>query len=305
VELRDKTWAPIIIIAISILAGLLLVLILRSGGVGLFKQAGDEEFRLKTVEVPVDQERDVQSASEDPTGYNLSHKVAGYYRWIVFFVYWALASMTFTIFLRLIYFLYRFIGTGKHYPKRDEIAGFKPGVSGGSSEMEVWDDFASQVAKKDDLHFWSTLSDALASTTSRKERRFDLIFYHFKRGVERLANDLAPTTLYHTLASASPAVGFFGTLLGMLYIFGAGDTSTTRLASTPTFAVGLRVAIVTSLWGLFNLTLAVTFEFIINFASNRRTEAASDRAKSLIEVYENLALPAATAAGKERDDGQE
>lgn len=289
-----RPWALAALILIAFLAGIIVVYELREGGRKLFLEsqdpeitqtANDEDWYVKKDSVAI-RPGDAKPASVDPAGFRLAVWVRGQYRYIVAIVYWVLCSMTLMVLLRLFQFGYRFVGAKKFYPDKEDVGRFSSSKTDKKEILHEFREWVDERQKENKSHLWGIMQRTLATSAIMKDFRTDLIYTYFKREVDTVMEDILPKRLHETVAAASPAVGFFGTLLGMLYIFSTGDIPKGHLASTPEFAVGLRVAIITSLWGLMNLTIAVSVNYFINFIADRRSGRMIDVAADVIEDLE-------------------
>ena len=67
--------------------------------------------------------------------------------------------------------------------------------------------------------------------------RVDHLYLHLRNRIDRITENMDEMSLYDSIATASPAAGFFGTLTGFLYIFSQGQ-SAANLSQSLEFASG-------------------------------------------------------------------
>ncbi len=194
-------------------------------------------------------------AKTDPIGFDLSNFVHDNYATVVTVVYFILTALTLAIIARFIAFLLITFKRGKYYPSDKELESFL------SDKFLNWREFYKHVAEK--RHhgnaFWKVLKQS--STVINESKKYDHLYLHMRNRFDKVIENINDTAMYESISTASPAAGFFGTLIGLLFIFTQSENGISQLTSSPMFAVGLKVAIITSLWGLLNLGAAIMFSY--------------------------------------------
>jgi biopolymer transport protein ExbB/TolQ len=166
------------------------------------------------------------------------------------------------------------------------------------SVFDVVSSWVSKHRKKDRPFFWGILEDAFEGSAQERDRRTYLIFPQFAEGSETLMEKILPRRLNDVVIAISPAIGFFGTLLGLIFIFSSTSVAKAHLASSPEFAVGLRVAVLTSLWGLLNLVLAATSNYVSEFMTDHRIGEMKARARQIVDELETATRVESAAGNK-------
>jgi len=225
----------------------------------------------------------IESAKVDPAGFTLSLYVTKYYSLIIFLIYWILASLSVLIGARTLTFLWT------NWRRRSSVEQ----INGDILRLDLGNEDlmanlrviveAKAREPKGETDFWSIWRDITTIPIFTKQDRSDLIEPYFLDRFRRVMDELAPTRIPNLVSSLSPAIGFLGTLLGLLFVFtNAGGSESEQLANSPQFSTGLKVAVLTSIWGLTNLTISELLRF---HASN-----AVSRLKTNIQSCNNLLL---------------
>jgi len=275
-----------VIIIVSVLLGIITVFALRMKTESIFSTELQSEFDFTNRSLPVTiTQADTTTAGVDPAGYTLSNIVHRFYPLLVRATYCMLAALTFALFLRALHFFHWFYFRSRSNLSDDSLRGAMKHLKG-----KPWAEFRKKLQtlaeESGGSVFWNILRDAVSTSAVSKEKRYDLLYSYFKRGLEEKWEDNGPKRILDTVAAISPAVGFFGTLLGMLFIFSSAEGAVGRLADTPEFSVGLKVAITTSLWGLFNLTTAVIVQYFAQFFINGRDKRLKVGARHVIALVD-------------------
>jgi biopolymer transport protein ExbB/TolQ len=206
-------------------------------------------------------------AKTDPVGFDLSNFVHDNYRAVVTVVYFILTALTLAVIARFIAFLLITVKRSKYYPTDKELEEFL------DHDISTWNKFYNKVTEKrhHGCAFWKVLKQS--ATVINDSRNYDHLYLHMRNRFDKVVENINEVSLYESISSASPAAGFFGTLIGLLFIFTQSENGIAALTSSPMFAVGLKVAIITSLWGLLNLGAAIMFSYF----TRKVTESIFDR----------------------------
>jgi biopolymer transport protein ExbB/TolQ len=194
-------------------------------------------------------------ALTDPVGFDLSIFVREHYRAIVGAVYFILTALTLAVIARFIAFLIITVKRNKYYPSDSELERFL------EENPSNWKEFYDKVSamRHYGTAFWKVLKQS--STVINESKKYDHLYLHMRNRFDKVIENINETVLYDSITSVSPAAGFFGTLIGLLYIFTQSENGIANLTGSPAFSIGLKVAIITSLWGLLNLGVAVLFSY--------------------------------------------
>lgn len=227
-------------------------------------------------------------AQTDPVGFDLSNYLQANYDSIVLVIYFLLAALTLAAVARFLTFLGFSFYRGKYYP--DDVAlefflGQKP---------DTWKAFFELVQSQNHRKsvFWRILKDSTMVTNA--SGRYDHLYLHFRNRIDRVTDALNETALYESIATASPAAGFFGTLVGLLFIFSQSQEYLSNISQSPAFAIGMKVAIITSLWGLFNLGVSIVCSYFTRKVVAQIHQQMVVRAVVVCEVVESLQIPQKT-----------
>jgi biopolymer transport protein ExbB/TolQ len=226
-----------------------------------------------------------EAARVDPVGFNLANYMHAHYGTIVIVVYYLLGALAIAAVARFAVFLISSSDRSRFYPNDASLEEFL------LKRFENWKDFAEAVMAKNHLRsrFWRILKDSVMVTES--SGRYDHLYLHLRNRIDTITDHLNEATLYESIATVSPAAGFFGTLVGLLYIFSSSNSGMAGLSESPAFAVGMKVAIITSLWGLFNLGMSVIFAFITKRIIGRIHEQMVVRGVIVCEIAESVSTP--------------
>ncbi|MBU1317561.1 MAG: hypothetical protein KKG33_05565 [candidate division Zixibacteria bacterium] len=237
------------------------------------------------AEMKADLEANEEAVHIDPSSFFLSSTVQSSYKLLISIGYFLLALMTIMMFLRFGLFVGRYtLGRPKFYPKDVELSRLLEGKDNGLTWLDLQQLVFEQAKDPQPLHIWRIMGESISSSTVSAGERTDVLLSYTKRAIDRLMMDIGPQRLYDAVAAASPAVGFTGTLLGLLYIFSSSSQlQYGSMGGDAAFNVGLRIAIVTSLWGLANLTLAVLLDYFTGFLTDKKAAEMENLAKSLVE----------------------
>ncbi|MBU1318244.1 MAG: MotA/TolQ/ExbB proton channel family protein [candidate division Zixibacteria bacterium] len=224
-------------------------------------------------------------AKTDPVGFDLANYMQANYDKIVLVVYFLLAALTLSTLARFLTFLAMSIRRKKYYPD-DVSLGFFLG-----HKPQTWQEFYDSVLNQDHRksRFWRILKDSIKVTNA--SGRYDHLYLHFRNRIDRISEYLNETSLYESIASASPAAGFFGTLVGLLFIFSQSQGYMSSISQSPAFSIGMKVAIITSLWGLFNLGLSIVCSYFTKRVASQIHQQMVVRAVAVCEVVESLKSP--------------
>jgi len=240
-------------------------------------QEGSKEYqKLKAYE---------EVAKTDPVGFDLSIFVRENYPTIVSVVYFILTALTLAVIARFIAFLILTVKRNKYYPSDRELEKFL------DDHPTNWKDFYSRVSgmRHYGNAFWKVLKQS--STVINESRKYDHLYLHMRNRFDKVIDNINETTLYDSITSVSPAAGFFGTLIGLLYIFTQSENGIASLTGSPQFAVGLKVAIITSLWGLLNLGVAILFSYFTRKIAESIYDRMILKAFAICNRVEKFAMP--------------
>jgi len=218
----------------------------------------------------------------DPVGFDLANYMQANYDKIVIVIYFVLAALALAAVARFIMFLVTTSKREQYYPDNQAVDYFV------SHEVHSWEEFYSLALAQEHSKskFWRILRDS--AMVSNASGRYDHMYLHFRNRIDRITEYLNEMTLYDSIATASPAAGFFGTLVGLLFIFSQAQGSMAGLSSSPQFAIGMKVAIITSLWGLFNMGLAILSSYFTRRIVDQIHHQMVVRAVAVCEVVESL-----------------
>jgi biopolymer transport protein ExbB/TolQ len=222
------------------------------------------------------------AARVDPVGFNLANYMQAHYGTVVIVIYGLLGALCIAAVARFIVFLMKSFDRRRFYPDIQNLTIFLTG------RMTTWEDFSSTVMAQDHLRsrFWRILKDSVKVTES--SGRYDHLYLHLRNRIDRITEYMNETSLYESIATASPAAGFFGTLVGLLFIFSNSPGGMSSLSESPAFSVGMKVAIITSLWGLFNLGIAIIFGYFTKRISEGIHEQMIVRGVIVCEAAESV-----------------
>lgn len=194
-------------------------------------------------------------AKTDPIGFDLSNFVHDNYQIIVTSVYFILTALTLAVVARFITFLLITVKRNKYYPSDKDLEEFL------ADEPHSWEQFYAKVTamRHFGCAFWRVLKQS--TTVINESKKYDHLYLHMRNRFDKVSENISETSLYESISTASPAAGFFGTLIGLLFIFTQSENGIASLTSSPLFAVGLKVAVITSLWGLLILGVAIMFSY--------------------------------------------
>jgi biopolymer transport protein ExbB/TolQ len=206
-------------------------------------------------------------AKTDPIGFDLSNFVHDNYRAVVTVVYFILTSLTLAVVARFVAFLLITVKRSKYYPTDKELEEFL------EDDIDNWSKFYQKVSgmRHYGCAFWKVLKQS--ATVINDSKKYDHLYLHMRNRFDKVVENINEVSLYESISTASPAAGFFGTLIGLLFIFTQSENGIAALTNSPMFAVGLKVAIITSLWGLLNLGAAIMFSYF----TRKVTESIFDR----------------------------
>lgn len=222
------------------------------------------------------------AARVDPVGFSLANYMHANYGTIVLVVYYVLGALALAAIARFVIFLITSFDRRRFYPDNVSLQFFM------KREPRTWEEFSETVMAQDHLRsrFWRILRDSVMVTEA--SGRYDHLYLHLRNRIDRITEYLNETTLYESVATASPAAGFFGTLVGLLYIFSSSEAGIAGLSESPAFAVGMKVAIITSLWGLFNLGLSIICGYFTRRVVSRIHEQMVVRGVIVCEAAESI-----------------
>ncbi len=225
-----------------------------------------------------------ETVSTDPVGFDLANYMQAKYPTVVLLTYFVLAALALAAVVRFAMFMVFSAKREQYYPSDESLDHFL------KQKFETWDDFCqyAQVQDHRKSRFWRVLKDSVMVTNA--SGRFDHLYLHLRNRIDRITESMDEMSLYDSIATASPAAGFFGTLIGFLYIFSQGQ-SAANLSQSLEFAVGLKVAIITSLWGLLNLGLAIGATYFSRRVIDQIHEQMVVRAVAVCEIVESLRIP--------------
>lgn len=231
-------------------------------------------------------------AKTDPVGFDLANYMQANYDKIVLVVYFLLAALTIATVARFLTFFIRSFKRSRYYPDNTSLQYFL------SHNPSTWDDFYEAAMSQNyrTSRFWRILRDSVMVTNA--SRRYDHLYLHFRNRIDRVSDTLSETSLYDSIATASPAAGFFGTLVGLLFVFSQAQGYAGGMSQSPAFSIGMKVAIITSLWGLFNLGLAIVCSHFTRKITNKIHQQMVTRAVAICEVVESLKIPQAVTETK-------
>ncbi len=221
----------------------------------------------------------------DPVGFDLANYMQANYEKIVLVIYFVLAALALATLARFILFLVTTSKREQYYPDDRAIDYFV------NHDVHTWQEFYHLATAQNHRNskFWRILRDS--AMVSNASGRYDHLYLHFRNRIDRITEYLDEMTLYDSIATASPAAGFFGTLVGLLFIFSQAQGAVAGLSSTPTFAIGMKVAIITSLWGLFNMGLAILTSYFTRRIVAQIHHQMVVRAVAVCEMVESLNIP--------------
>ncbi len=200
-----------------------------------------------------------KAAKTDQIGYGISNLIYHRYSAIITMVYGILTILTLLLF-RELYKTYGHLWSRRYVPKPDELNEFKKKFEKGTDWSFYYATVVNYGIKNGDNEFWRNLMESASIVDT--SRRYDYLYMHVRSRIDEKIQKLGDMPLYDMIATGSPAAGFFGTLLGLIYIFTQSDINISSLAGSYQFWVGLKVAVITSLWGLLNLGLSVFFSYL-------------------------------------------
>jgi biopolymer transport protein ExbB/TolQ len=226
----------------------------------------------------------IQSVRTDPVGFDLANYMQAKYSTIVLLTYFVLAALGIAVMVRLVIFLVLTSKRQQYYPDDPALERFL------HQDFSSWDEFYRAVQAQDhrQSRFWRILKDSAMVTNA--SGRFDHLYLHFRNRIDRITESMDEMSMYDSIATASPAAGFFGTLIGFLYIFSQGQ-SAAHLSQSIEFAIGLKVALITSLWGLVNLGMAIGAAYFSRRVIDQIHHQMVVRAVAVCEMVESLKLP--------------
>jgi len=222
------------------------------------------------------------AARVDPVGFSLANYMQANYSTIVLVVYYVLGALALAAIARFIVFLITSLDRRRFYPDDSGLQVFV------DRRPKTWAEFSETVMAQDYLksRFWRIVRDSVMVTEA--SGKYDHLYLHLRNRIDRITEYLNETTLYESVATASPAAGFFGTLVGLLYIFASSETGIAGLSESPAFSVGMKVAIITSLWGLFNLGLSIVCGYFTRRVVSRIHEQMVVRGVIVCEAAESI-----------------
>lgn len=226
-----------------------------------------------------------ENARVDPVGFSLANYMQAHYSQIVLVIYFVLGALAVAVVVRFLIFLITSLDRRRFYPDDVRLQFFTEG------KMKTWKDFSEAVMAQDHLksRFWRILKDSVLVTDA--SGRYDHLYLHLRNRIDRVTDYLNETALYESIATASPAAGFFGTLVGLLFIFSSSQGGMAGLSESPAFSVGMKVAIITSLWGLFNLGLAIVCGYFTRRIAEQIHQQMVLRGVIVCEVAESISVP--------------
>ncbi len=231
------------------------------------------------------QRRDfAETTSTDPVGFDLANYMEAKYPTIVLLTYFVLAALGLAAVVSLAIFVVFTAKREKYYPSDASLDHFL------KQKFQSWEEFCEYVQAQDHRksRFWRVLKDSVMVTNA--SGRLDHLYLHLRNRIDRITEAMDEMSLYDSIATASPAAGFFGTLIGFLFIFSQGQ-SAANLSQSLEFAVGLKVAIITSLWGLVNLGVAIGATYFSRRIVDQIHGQMVVRAVAVCEVVESFAVP--------------
>ena len=229
----------------------------------------------------VDREGFAETTGTDPVGFDLANYLEAKYPTIVLLTYFVLAALGIAVLVRFTLFMLFSTKRDQYYPNDASLDHFL------KQKFVSWEEFCQYVQAQDHLNsrFWRILKDSAMVTSA--SGRVDHLYLHLRNRIDRITENMDEMSLYDSIATASPAAGFFGTLIGFLFIFSQGQ-SAANLSQSLEFAVGLKVAIITSLWGLLNLGLAIAATYFSRRVINQIHDQMVVRAVAVCEIVESL-----------------
>ena len=224
-----------------------------------------------------------ETTGTDPVGFDLANYMQAKYPTIVLLTYFVLAALALAVVVRFALFFLFSTKRDQYYPNNVELDHFL------SQKFTTWDEFCRYTQTRDHRksRFWRVLKDSVMVTDA--SGRVDHLYLHLRNRIDRITENMDEMSLYDSIATASPAAGFFGTLIGFLYIFSQGQ-SAANLSQSLEFAVGLKVAIITSLWGLLNLGMAIGATYFSRRIIDQIHDQMVVRAVAVCEVVETLRI---------------
>jgi biopolymer transport protein ExbB/TolQ len=231
-----------------------------SSGAGLlaerFQQYAAETFARYDRQTAEDFEK---AAKTDKIGYGISNLIYDKYTLIITIVYGILAILSLLL-LRELYKTFSHLRANRQVPKPGELIEFRKKFEKGTDWTFYYETVVNYGVKNGNKEFWRNLMESASIVDTSK--RYDYLYMHLRSRIDEKVQKLGDMPLYDMIATGSPAAGFFGTLLGLIYIFTQSDINISSLAGSYQFWVGLKVAVITSLWGLLNLGLSVFFSYL-------------------------------------------
>ena len=204
-----------------------------------------------------------QVAKTDPIGFDLANFVHENYHTVVTVVYFILTALTLATVARFIAFILITMNRKKYYPSDKTLEKFV------KDRPRNWNQFYIKV--KDMRHFgcafWKVLKQSASVINDSK--KYDHLYLHMRNRFDKVIENINETSLYDSISTTSPAAGFFGTLIGLLFIFTQSENGVSGLTNSPEFAVGMKVAVISSLWGLLNLGAAILFSYFTRQITER------------------------------------
>lgn len=239
-----------------------------------------------------------ETTGTDPVGFDLANYMEAKYPTIVLLTYFTLAALGLAAVVRFVIFLIFTSRREQYYPADSSLDQLI------NQRFQSWEEFSRYVEAQDHRasRFWRVLKDSVMVTNS--SGRLDHLYLHLRNRIDRITESLDEMSLYDSIATASPAAGFFGTLIGFLFIFSQGQ-SAANLSQSMEFAVGLKVAIITSLWGLLNLGVAIAATYFSRQIVNQIHDQMVVRAVAVCEIVESLAGPQSEALATNARQGME
>ncbi len=259
---------------------------MRSNAIGKIEAVLDES-RSDASATAADSMR-AQTLSEisrtDPVGFDLANYMQANYDKIVLVVYFLLAALALATVARFLAFLATSLRREKFYPDNVTLEFFL------DHRVDNWEDFYDLVQGQDHRRsrFWRILKDSAMVTNA--SGRYDHLYLHFRNRIDRISEYLSEMALYDSIATASPAAGFFGTLVGLLFIFSQSQGHLSNISQSPAFSIGMKVAIITSLWGLFNLGLAIVCSYFTRRIAQQIHNQMVVRAVAVCDMVESLSI---------------
>lgn len=278
---RNHIISALITVVVLAISGLV-IWQMHSGAVGKIDSALQQQAQNGVSELK--RQDFANSVETDPVGFELANYIQTYYPTIVLLTYFVLAAFGVAAVTRFLIFLLSSSKRNQYYPSDAALDHFL------RQDIRSWDDFYHYSLAQDnrDSKFWRILQDSVKVTNI--SGRHDHLYLHFRNRIDRITEHMDEMALYDSIATASPAAGFFGTLVGFLYIFSQGQSAAT-LSQSVEFTIGLKVALITSLWGLINLGLAIGGSYFSRRIIDQIHHQMVVRAVAVCEVVETLKIP--------------